>query len=93
MAFSNLLEKRIEKKGYSLSVNELNQALDLSTEDTPSEEKDILRGIVNFGTLTVKQVMQSRMDITAIDVEIDFHELMDRINKVAIPESLFMKRP
>jgi putative hemolysin len=25
--------------------------------------------------------MQSRMDITAIDVEIDFHELMDRINK------------
>jgi putative hemolysin len=81
MAFSNLLEKRIEKRGYSLSVNELNQALDLSTEDTPSEEKDILRGIVNFGTLTVKQVMQSRMDITAIDVEIDFHELMDRINK------------
>ncbi|MFT4855958.1 MAG: putative hemolysin, partial [Algoriphagus sp.] len=46
MAFSNLLEKRIEKRGYSLSVNELNQALDLSTEDTPSEEKDILRGIV-----------------------------------------------
>ncbi len=81
MTFSDLLERRIEKKGYSLSVNELNQALELTTEDTPSEEKDILRGIVNFGTLTVKQVMRSRMDITAIDVEIDFHELMDRINK------------
>lgn len=81
MAFSDVLEKRIEKKGYSLSVNELNQALDLTTEDTPSEEKDILRGIVNFGTLTVKQVMRSRMDITAVDVDIDFHELMDRINK------------
>jgi gliding motility-associated protein GldE len=25
--------------------------------------------------------MQSRMDISAIDVEMDFHELMDRINK------------
>jgi gliding motility-associated protein GldE len=81
MAFSNILEKRIEKKGYSLSVNELNQALELTTEDTPSEEKDILRGIVNFGTLSVKQVMRSRMDITAVDVDIDFHELMDRINK------------
>ena len=81
MAFSDLLEKRIKKKGYSLSVNELNQALELTTEDTPSEEKDILRGIVNFGTLTVKQVMRSRMDITAVDVDIDFHELMDRINK------------
>jgi gliding motility-associated protein GldE len=81
MAFSNLIEKRIEKKAYSLSVNELNRALDLSTEDAPNEEKDILRGIVNFGTLTVKQVMMSRMDITAIDMDIDFHELMDKINK------------
>lgn len=81
MAFSNLIEKRVEQKGYSLSVDELNQALELTTEDTPEEEKDILKGIVNFGTLTVKQVMRSRMDITAIDVEMDFHELMDKINK------------
>lgn len=81
MAFSNLIEKRVEQKGYSLSVDELNQALELTTEDTPDEEKDILKGIVNFGTLTVKQVMRSRMDITAVDVEMDFHELMDKINK------------
>ncbi|WP_111672656.1 gliding motility-associated protein GldE [Algoriphagus litoralis] len=81
MSFSNLIEKRVEQKGYSLSVDELNQALELTTEDTPEEEKDILKGIVNFGTLTVKQVMRSRMDITAIDVEMDFHELMDKINK------------
>jgi putative hemolysin len=81
MAFSNLIEKRVEQKGYSLSVDELNQALELTTEDTPEEEKDILKGIVNFGTLTVKQVMRSRMDITAVDTDIDFHELMDKINK------------
>lgn len=81
MAFSNLIEKRVEQKGYSLSVDELNQALELTTEDTPEEEKDILKGIVNFGTLTVKQVMRSRMDITAVDADIDFHELMDKINK------------
>ncbi|HSF54323.1 MAG TPA: CNNM domain-containing protein, partial [Algoriphagus sp.] len=81
MEFSNLVEKRVEQKGYSLSVDELNQALELTTEDTPEEEKEILRGIVNFGTLSVKQVMRSRLDITAIDVEMDFHELMDKINK------------
>lgn len=81
MAFSNLIEKRVEQKGYALSVGELNQALELTTEDTPDEEKEILRGIVNFGTLSVKQVMRSRMDITAVDVEMDFHELMDKINK------------
>lgn len=81
MGFSNLIEKRVVQKGYSLSVDELNQALDLTTEDTPEEEKEILRGIVNFGTLSVKQVMRSRLEITAVDVEMDFHELMDKINK------------
>ncbi len=81
MSFSDLIEKRVEQKGYSLSVDELNQALDLTTEDTPEEEKEILRGIVNFGTLSVKQVMRSRLEITAVDVELDFHELMDKINK------------
>ncbi|MHA7130597.1 gliding motility-associated protein GldE [Algoriphagus namhaensis] len=81
MSMGNLIESRIEKRGYSLSVDELNHALEITTEDAPEDEKDILRGIVNFGTLTVKQVMKSRMDITAVDVEMDFHELMDRINK------------
>jgi gliding motility-associated protein GldE len=81
MAFSDLIERRIQKKGYSLSVNEINQALELTTEDTPEEEREILRGIVNFGTLTVKQVMKSRMEITAVEMDMDFHELMDKINK------------
>ena len=76
MAISNLIERKIEKKGYSLSVDELNQALEITTEDAPNEEKDILRGIVNFGTLSVKQVMRSRMEITAVDTEMDFHELI-----------------
>jgi putative hemolysin len=81
MGFSNLIEKRIQQKGYSLSVDEINQALELTTEDSPEEEREILRGIVNFGTLSVRQVMKSRMEITAVDAEMDFHELMDKINK------------
>ncbi|WP_288369974.1 gliding motility-associated protein GldE [uncultured Algoriphagus sp.] len=81
MSISNLIERRIEKRGYTLSVEELNQALELTTEDTPTEEREILKGIVNFGTLTVRQVMRSRMEITAVDTEMDFHELMDKINK------------
>lgn len=83
MAMTNIIDKKFEKKGYDISVEELNQALEITTtsEETTEEEKDILKGIVNFGTLTVKQVMKSRMDITALDCEMDFHQLMDRINK------------
>ena len=76
------LESKIQKRGYSLSVNEVNQALDIASDDQVTEDqKDILKGVVNFGTLTVKQVMKARMDITAIDIETDFHKLMDQINK------------
>lgn len=83
MAISDLIEKRIRKKGYNLSVDELNQALEITAEkeEVTEEEKGILKGIVNFGTLSVKQVMKSRVDITAVDIETDFHELMDQINK------------
>ena len=82
MSISSVIESRIERKGYNLSVDDLNQALELTTtEETTDEEKGILKGIVNFGTLSVKQVMKSRMEITAVDMETDFHELMDKINK------------
>lgn len=82
IGIGNIIEKRIERKGYNISVEELNEALELTAEkEATDEEKGILKGIVNFGTLSVKQVMKSRVDITAFDMETDFHELMDQINK------------
>ena len=82
MSMSNVIERNLEKKGYNISVDEMNHALELTSEqETSQSEKDILKGIVNFSTLSVKQVMRSRMDITAFDIEMDFHELMDQVNK------------
>ncbi|WP_395783154.1 gliding motility-associated protein GldE [Aquirufa sp.] len=82
LAISNLIEKRIEKKSYTLTAHELNHALEITTdENTTEQEKDILRGILNFGNTSVKSVMQARRDIVAFDTEMDFHELMDKINK------------
>jgi gliding motility-associated protein GldE len=82
LAISNLIEKRIEKKSYTLTAHELNHALEITTdENTTEQEKDILRGILNFGNTSVKSVMQARRDIVAFDTEMDFHDLMDKINK------------
>lgn len=80
--FTNVIEKNVEKKGHNITVDELNQALEMTTdENTTEEEKGILKGIVNFSTLSVKQIMKSRTEITTVDIEYDFHELMDLINK------------
>ena len=72
--FSQVFESKMQKKGYEISVEQLNHALELTTnEETSEEEKGILKGIVNFGQLNVKQVMRSRVDITAVDSTIYFH--------------------
>ncbi|MGM0580061.1 MAG: gliding motility-associated protein GldE [Bacteroidota bacterium] len=82
MSLSNIIEKRVEQKGFSVSIDELHHALEITADkDTTEEEKGILKGIVNFGTLSVRQVMKSRLDITAFDIEDDYHKLMDQINK------------
>lgn len=83
LGMSGLIERRIEKKGYSTTVEELNQALELTTDnaETSEDEKEILKGIVNFGTLTVKQVMRSRLEISGVEVEMNFTELLDAVSK------------
>jgi putative hemolysin len=51
-------------------------------EDADNEdERDLLRGLATFGQTTARQAMQPRLNITAVDIELDFHELMDKINK------------
>jgi len=82
LGISNVIEKRVERKGYTITADELNHALEITTgTDTSEQEKDILKGIVNFGSTSAKSVMRSRRDITAFDIAFDFHELMDKINK------------
>ncbi len=83
MGMSSVIERRIAKRGYNSTVEELNQALELTTDnpETSVDEREILRGIVNFGTLTVKQVMKSRLEISTADVELDFYELLEAVKK------------
>ena len=78
MTVSNVIEKRIETRAYK----ELNEALEIAADkETTEEEKEIIKGIMTFGTISVKQVMRSRMDITAIDVEVSFHQLLDVVDE------------
>ena len=80
---TSIVERRIAKSDYaSSSIEEVHHALEMTTKSgITEEEKDILKGIVNFSTISVTQVMRSRIDIEAVENDIDYHELMDIINK------------
>ncbi len=64
-----------EKEGSDDSM----ERLDSKSES--EEESELLRGLANFRQTNARKAMQARVNITAFDIELDFHELMDKINK------------
>lgn len=74
------IHDRLGKQKSNLSVDQLSQALDLtSEEDTTKEEHKILRGIVQFGNTDTKQVMRPRIDIFALNIEQKYADVLNDI--------------
>tara|TARA_Y100000385_G_scaffold238756_1_gene253852 strand:+ start:4339 stop:5595 length:1257 start_codon:yes stop_codon:yes gene_type:complete len=70
----------IEGKGPSLSVDDLEQALELTSDhNTKEEEQRILKGIVRFGSTSVKEVMTPRTSVVAIDQRTGYHEALNKM--------------
>lgn len=77
---TNFIDKRIKKKGHNISVDELSQALELTSDDNQDEDDQrILEGIVKFGNTEVKQVMTSRVDVVSLDENQGFKEVIEVI--------------
>lgn len=76
--YSDIIERRLANRANgSYSLEELDHAIDLTTQNTASEnEKNILKGIVKFGNITVKQIMKTRVDVHGIDQDTSFGELI-----------------
>ncbi len=67
----------------AVSIRELDAAIDIKTDDEASqEEKNIMKGIVKFGNISVKQIMQSRLDINGIDHNSSFKQLLQKVEEL-----------
>ncbi|MEY8869412.1 gliding motility-associated protein GldE [Meridianimaribacter flavus] len=76
------IQNRLGKQKSNISVDQLSQALELTSEqDTTTEEHKILQGIVSFGNTDTKQVMRPRMDIFALNCEQKYSEIIPEIVK------------
>jgi len=81
-SITNLIQTRFGKQKTNLSVDQLSQALELtSEEDTSKDEKKILQGIVSFGNTDTKQVMRPRLDIFALNDQQSFQEVIEGIQE------------
>jgi len=79
-SLSDGVENFLGKKAGSYSLEELDSAIDITASTDASErEKSILKGIVKFGNIPVKQVMTTRLDVCGVNQNLSFHELIKKI--------------
>ncbi len=70
-------------RSEAINIQELDEAIDIKTdEEASAEEKNIMKGIVKFGNISVRQVMRSRLDVNGIEFTSTFGELVKRVEEL-----------
>lgn len=78
---SDFLDKNFETKQPSVSLEELNHAIEITSDEDLTDEKNILKSLVNFGNISAKQIMVSRLDVMAVEQNLTFDSLLSKVNE------------
>lgn len=74
-----IAEHVIQKQNHVLSVDDLEQALELTDKEELKDEQSILQGIIRFGDETAKEIMTPRKDMLTIDIRAKYSEVLSCI--------------
>ena len=81
VSYSDIIEKKVNSKSSNTVTNEeMSHAIDITYPE--ENEKNILKGILEFGTTTVKQIMKPRLDVCGIELNTKFNHLTERIEEL-----------
>ena len=69
-------EKVLQKENRQLSIDDLEQALELTDKSDIKDEQSMLQGIIRFGDETAKEVMTSRQDIIDLDIRCSYDNVL-----------------
>lgn len=76
MRSSVFAEKMLKKEKRKLSMDEIEQALELTNKNEISNEQEMLEGIIRFVDETAKEIMTSRRDIVDLDIRSNYSEVL-----------------
>ncbi|MDH3650207.1 MAG: gliding motility-associated protein GldE, partial [Saprospiraceae bacterium] len=83
--WASWFENRLGKDGDHLKniKHDLDKAIELTVSHEQDSEKeiDILKSIVKFGDVSAKQIMRSRVDVIALDIESTFSEVLKTVTE------------
>ncbi|QEC57141.1 gliding motility-associated protein GldE [Flavisolibacter ginsenosidimutans] len=66
----------------AVSMRELDDAIEITNVETSVEEKNILKGVVKFGNITVRQIMRSRLDVNGLEYGAPFAEVVKKVEEL-----------
>lgn len=72
---SSIVHRVVTKKPQNISADELSQALVLTDLDK-RDDSQLLQEILRFGDTTASEVMTPRVDVTALNIDCTFDEVM-----------------
>ena len=87
VSMTNVMENRLAKSSVgnsnTTSREDIDDAIELTVrmEDNTEQEIDILKSIVKFGEVSVKQIMRSRVDVIAVDFRLTFPKVLKMIRE------------
>jgi putative hemolysin len=77
------LERVLGGSKTALSPQQLERQIDQVTKnDASDEERNILKGLLDFGSITVKQVMRTRLDVCGVPYDLDFSGLKQQVDEL-----------
>ena len=70
-------------KTTGMSIREMDEAIDIhSNDDITQQEKNIMKGVVKFGNISVRQIMQSRTLVKGIADNSTFEEVLNKVQEL-----------
>lgn len=72
---TSIIEKKLANIKQNVTIDDLSQALNLTTHQI-TEDENILKGIVKFGNIDVKEIMKSRVDVFALEINTQFKNIL-----------------
>lgn len=78
----NISQRSGVHEAQSASLRDLDEAIEINNEETTTEEKNILKGIVKFGNISVKQIMLFRLDVSGVEWNTSFSDLIKRVEEL-----------
>ena len=78
---TSFVNNRIHAYSNHISVDELSQALELTSKTELKDDTEILKGIVKFGNKSVVEIMRSRVDVVSIDIDSNYDEVLKLITE------------